>query len=189
MHVYPIILFIHVLAAMGVAAAISLLIHGEVMARRAQSPAELRDIGEKELRTASALKALVPVLAATGLYMAWAAWSLRASWVILALLTLAYLAISGPLLFGRRMQKAIDVALAAGSITPAVRDILGSPLFTVLKHTRVALLVMLIYLMTVKPGLVGTLAALAAALVLGIASARMRSGVRFDSASVAAPDS
>ena len=86
------------------------------------------------------------------------------------------------------MQKAVDVALAAGSITPAVRDILDTP-FTVLKHTRVALLVMLIYLMTVKPGLAGTLAALAAAIVLGVASARMRSGVRIDAASVAAPES
>ena len=41
MHLYSIILFIHVLAAMGVAAAISLLIYGEVMAQKAQSPAEL----------------------------------------------------------------------------------------------------------------------------------------------------
>jgi len=49
--------------------------------------------------------------------------------------------------------------------------------------------VMLIFLMTVKPGLVGTLAALAAALVLGTVSARMRSGVRIDPASVAAPES
>lgn len=185
MPLYSSILFIHVLAAMGVAAAISLLIHGEIMAQRAQSPAELRGVAEKEARTASALKALVPVLALTGLYMAWAAWSLRAPWVILALLTLAYLAISGPLLFGRRMQRAVDMAMAAGSITTAVRDTLEDPMFTVLKHTRVALLVMLIYLMTVKPGLVGTLAALAAALVLGTASARMRSGVRIDPASVA----
>ena len=62
-------------------------------------------------------------------------------------------------------------------------------MFTVLKDTRIALLVMLIYLMTVKPGLVGTLAVLAAALVLGVASARMRSGMRIDAASVAAPES
>jgi len=189
MHLYSIVLFLHVLAAMGVAAAIALLMHGEVMAQRAQSPAELRSVMEKELRTASALKALVPVLAVTGLYMAWAAWSLSAPWVILAFLTLVYLTVSGPLLFGRRMQRAVDTAAAAGSITPAVRDILEHPSFTVLEHTRVALLVMLIFLMTVKPGLVGTLAALAAALVLGTVSARMRSGVRIDPASVAAPES
>ena len=172
-------------AAMGVAAAISLLIYGEVMAQKAQSPAELRSVAEKEARTASALKALVPVLALTGLYMAWAAWSLLAPWVIRALATRAYLALSGPLLFGRRTQRAVDAATAAGSITPAVRDMLDNPMFTVLKDTRIALLVMLIYLMTVKPGLVGTLAALAAALVLGAVSARMRTGMRIDSASVA----
>jgi hypothetical protein len=33
----------------------------------------------------------------TGSYMAWAAWGLRAPWVILAPLTLPYLAVSGPL--------------------------------------------------------------------------------------------
>lgn len=188
MHLYSITLFIHVLAAMGVAAAISLLMLGEVMAQRAQSPAELRSIHDKELRCASALKALVPVLAATGLYMAWAAWSLRAPWVIVGLLTLIYLAVSGPLLFGRRMQRAVDAATAAGSITPTVRAILEDPMFTLLKHTRVALFVMLIFLMTVKPGLVGTVVALAAALVLGAASARLRSGVRIEAETVAAPE-
>ena len=188
MHLYPITLFIHVLSAMGVAAAITLLIHAELSAQRAQSPAELLSAMKRELRTASTLKALVPVLAITGLYMAWSEWSLSAPWVILALFTLAYLAISGPLLFGRRMQRAVDTATAAGSITPAVREILDDPMFTVLKHTRVALLVMLIFLMTVKPGLVGTVGSLAAALVLGSASARMRSGVRMDTASVAAPE-
>jgi hypothetical protein len=188
MHLYSAILFLHVLAAMGVAAAVSQLIHGEIMAQSAHTPAELQSIGTRELRTASALKALVPVLAATGLYMAWAAWSLRAPWVILALLTLAYLAISGPLIFGRRMQRAIDVAQAAGSITPAVRDILHDPMFTMLKHTRVALLVMLIFLMTVKPGLAGTLAGLTAAVVLGAASARMRSNARIGAAGSMAPE-
>ena len=188
MHLYSLLLFIHVTAAMGVISAISLLIVGEVAAQRAKSPAELRSIGEKELRIASVLKALVPVLAATGLYMAWASWGLRAPWVILALLTLIYLAVSGPLVFGRRMQKAIDLAEAAGSITAAARGILEDPMFRVLKHTRVALLVMLVFLMTVKPGLVGTLAALAAAVALGATSARIRVGVRIDAASIAAPE-
>jgi hypothetical protein len=188
MHLYSIVLFVHVLAAMVVVSAISLLMTGEVMAQRAQSPSELRSIGERELRIASVLKALVPVLAATGLYMAWAAWGLRAPWVILALLTLIYLAVSGPLVFGRRMQRAIDLAEAASAITPAVRGTLDDPMFTVAKHTRVALLIMLIFLMTVKPGLAGTLGALAAAVVLGTASARLRSGARLDPASVAAPE-
>lgn len=178
MHLYSILLFAHVLGAMGVVAAISLLMLWEVMAQRAQTTAELQSIGEKQLRCASVLKALVPVLAGTGLYMAWAAWSLRAPWVIAALLTLIYLAVSGPLQFGRRMQRAIDVANEAGSITPAVGEILDDPTFMILKHTRVALLVMLVFLMTVKPGIVGTVCAVAAAIVLGIASARMRSGVR-----------
>jgi len=41
----------------------------------------------------------------------------------------------------------------------------------------------------VKPGLVGTLAALAAAVVLGTLSARLRAGARLDTPSVAAPES
>ena len=85
-------------------------------------------------------------------------------------------------------QRAVDLATAAGSITQAVRDIFEDPMFTMLKHTRVALLVMLIFLMTVKPGLVGTVVAMAAALVLGAASARLRSGVRIEAETVAAPE-
>jgi hypothetical protein len=182
MQPYSIILFVHVLAAMGLVAALSLLILGEATARRAQSPAELLSIGEKELRVASALKALVPVLAVTGLYMAWAAWSMRSPWVVTAFLTTAYLTISGPLVFGRRMQMAMDAATAAGSITPAVRALLDDPTFTMLKRIRIALVILIVFLMTAKPGLVGTLAALAAAVVLGAVSARMKSGVRIDAA-------
>lgn len=190
MQAYPIILFVHILASMGLIACLSLLILGEELADRAQSPAQLDSIGDKQQRVASVLKAIVPVLAVTGLYMAWSAWSILAPWVIVAVLTVAYLTISGPLVFARRMQQARDAAAAAGAITPAVRAILDDPKFAMVKHIRVALVVLLVFLMSTKPPLVGTLMALAAAVVLGAVSARMRSAVRIESAdaSVATPE-
>ncbi|MEP7066024.1 MAG: hypothetical protein ABI889_08340 [Gemmatimonadota bacterium] len=190
MQPYSLILFVHVISSMGMIACLSLLILGEEMARRVQSPAELSSIGDKQLRVASVLKAIVPVLALSGLYMAWSAWSLRAAWVIVAFLALVYLTLSGPLVFAKRMQRARDAAVAAGAITPAVRAILDDPAFAMIKHIRLGLVVMIVFLMTTKPGFVGTLVALGAAVVLGAVSARTRFGVPIDSAkaSVAAPE-
>jgi len=176
---YTLVLFVHVVAAMILIGALSRLMLLERVGFQSQTPAELRAVQEKSERIAVAMKSLVPVLLVTGLYMAWSAWSLSASWVIAALLAFVYLAATGPALFGRRMRQAADLASVEGSITPEVRRLLHDPLLVTMGHIRIALFALLVFLMTNKPGLAGSIGATIAAVVLGAAS-----GMRFSPARV-----
>ena len=177
---YTLVLFVHIISAMILIGALSRLMLLEGVALQSQTPAELRLVQEKSERTGRAMKSLVPVLLASGLYMAWSAWSLSASWVIAALLAFVYLAATGPAVFGRRMRLATDLAASEGAITPAVKRLLHDPLLVTMGHIRIALFALLVFLMTNKPGLAGSIGATIAAVVLGAAS-----GVRFSSVRVA----
>ena len=181
---YTLVLFVHIVAAMILVGALSRMMLLEGVALQSQTPGELRVVQVKSERLAGVMKTLVPVLLVSGLYMAWSAWSLRASWVIAALVAFVYLAATGPAVFGRRMRLATDLAAAEGAITPEVRRLLHDPLLVTMGHIRIALFALLVFLMTNKPGLAGSVGATIAAVVLGAAS-----GVRFSPARVAADPS
>ncbi|MDQ2768223.1 MAG: hypothetical protein M3Y30_13840 [Gemmatimonadota bacterium] len=59
---------------------------------------------------------------------------------------------------------------SAGAITPQVRRLLNDPVIAMLGRIREALLALLVFLMTMKPGLTVTLAAVVGAVALGALS-------------------
>lgn len=170
MELYSAILYAHIVCAMGMAAAVAILMVQEAAARKASTPGELRTILERDERTASFMKAMALVLVASGLYMAHALGSIGAPWVTAALIVFVYLASTGPLVFGRRMRNATEAATSAGAITPAVRQMLNDPVIATMARQRVALLGLLPFLMTTKPGWAVTLAAFVTAPALGALS-------------------
>lgn len=170
MELYSMILFVHVVSGMGMAAALATMITYEVRARGAKTLNELRSVYDAELRMSARMKMLAFLLGTTGLYMARARWSIASAWVIEAIVIFVYLLSSGPLVFGRHMRAAVDAAERAGTITSEVQAILGDRFLATLGRLRVALLALLVFLMTTKPGVAGALAALATALVVAVAS-------------------
>jgi hypothetical protein len=170
MELYSVILYAHIVCAMGMAAGIAILMVGEGAARRASTPGELRTILERDERTASFVKAMALVLVTSGLFMAHTLGRIGAPWVIASLIVFVYLASTGPLVFGRRMRNATAAAASAGAITPAVRQMLNDPVLAMMGRQRVALLALLPFLMTTKPGWGVTLAAFVTALALGALS-------------------
>ena len=174
MELYTVVLFAHIVSGMGMAACLATLVVAEGAARRAQSARELSEIGASNERIATVMKSLALMLFVSGLYMAHARWSFVAPWVIAAVMVFVYLASTGPLVFGRRMRKAVRVAATAGAITPKVRHLLNDPVIEMMGRIRVAFLALLVFLMTAKPGLAVTLAALACAVSLGAVSGIVR---------------
>jgi hypothetical protein len=170
MELYTVILFVHIVSGMGMAAALARIILCEGRARRAKTPGELRDLYATDERVASSMKMLALVLAASGLYMVHAHWSIASAWVIAAIIIFVYLASTGPLVFGRRMRAAVNAAERAGVINSEVRLLLDDPFLATMGRLRVALLALLVFLMTTKPGMAGILVAFVAALALAVAS-------------------
>jgi hypothetical protein len=58
-----------------------------------------------------------------------------------------------------------------GSVSPNLNQLVHDPILTISIHTRVAITLGIVFLMTVKPGLVGSLLTMVVATVLGFTSA------------------
>lgn len=113
------------------------------------------------------------VLVVAGLYMMATAWGISTPWLDVALGGLALmLALSAG--FSTRRLLAIQRALAAlavepnvGSIPPALRRQIDAPPLWIATQIVLAIALGIVFLMTVKPDLFGSLLALAIAIALG----------------------
>lgn len=106
-----------------------------------------------------------------GIYMTATVWG-GVAWIGIAFAAIFLLPILGAAISGRRMA-AIGPVMAAerGTISPTLRQQLADPLLWVSIQVRLAIALGIIFLMTVKPGPVGSLLTIGVAVILGLASA------------------
>jgi hypothetical protein len=172
MNIYTIVLFLHIISAIGVCIGISVLLLGVALLRRAK--------GVEQVRTTLAfVTTAFPIagfsmllLLAAGFYLALSAWSLRTSWIALTLVSLVLMIALVVALIRPRMR-AIVIAtreIPDGSFPSQLSKRIHDPvLFTVLLIQAV-LLLGIIFLMTTKPELSSSIIIMVVALVLGLAS-------------------
>ena len=168
---YSVALFLHVVGALGLVAAVSLEWTSLLHLRRAETAEQSREW----LRVVAGLRRVYPaafvLILLSGFYMTATAWG-GTAWIGVALAVLLLLALVGATLTGVRMP-AIGRAVAAeaGALSPALRHRLRDPILWTSMQTRAALVLGIVFLMTVKPDLGGALLAIGVAAVLGLASA------------------
>jgi hypothetical protein len=170
MDTYRILLFVHVTAALALLATVGGATIGRWLMADAESLEELLRPAECLRHVPTATKLLAAVLMATGLGLAYLRRSLTEPWVLAAVATLVWLAATGARVFQRRFNDAVAAATTAGAVTPDVTRPLHDPMLKRMSGLRVTLFGLLAFLMTVKPTGVGTAAAVATAIALGIAA-------------------
>ena len=172
MNIYTIVLFLHIISAIGVCIGISVLLLGVALLRGAQGVEQVRT-------TLTFVTTAFPIagfsmllLLAAGFYLALTAWSLGTSWIAVTLISLLLMIALGAGLVGPRMRAIVmstresPDGLLPSQLAARIHDPM---LFTVLLIQAV-LLLGIVFLMTNKPSLVGSLIVMAVALVLGLAS-------------------
>jgi hypothetical protein len=171
MNYYSIALFFHIVGALGVFVALGLEWTGLRQIRGATTSEQVRvwmriSNSTRRLGIASMLTILV-----SGFYMMATVWG-GVAWIIVAFWTLVLLVVLGLALTGPRMA-ALGRALATehGTVSPTLQHLANHPLLWISIQTRVAIALGIIFLMTVKPDLGGSLLTIGVALVLGLASA------------------
>ena len=167
---YSLALFFHILAAFGLIAAITLEAVSQRGLRQAASAAAAR----------SALRPLelVPLLGGgsaalilvTGVYMMATAWGLQ-GWIVVALAGLILNAVSGALLTRSRMGRLQPVLAAGGPLSPEAQVTLRDPVLLASLRLRLAVLLGILFLMTVKPSAIVSLGIVLLAAVIGVATA------------------
>ncbi len=171
MNIYSLTLFLHIAGALGFFAAFAVewtglrQIQHVVLADQAQ--AWMRILGGT--RRLGMISMIATVL--TGIYLTARAWG-AVPWIIIALAAVVLL-IAMVTTLTRPRVAALGKALATekGTLSETFHGLANHPLLEISLKTRVAVALGIVFLMTVKPGLVGSLLTMAVAIVIGVVSA------------------
>ena len=171
MNYYSVVLFLHIAGALGFFVALGV----ELVSMRQLVRSTAAEQAHEWMRAAVGVRRLgfvsMMLLLASGFYMMAVA-QVGGAWIIVAFWSLVLLAILAVALSFRRMA-AIGRALTAevGPVSPSLRHELHHPLLWIAIKLRVAIALGIVYLMTVKPELGGSLLAIGIAAALGLAAA------------------
>lgn len=175
MSLYTLALFAHILGVLGVFVGIALDWATILRLRRAQTVALAREVTglvgfQTRLIQISALLLLV-----AGIYMTVTAWDKGTAWILFSLVALIVMgALSGGI-HGRRLAAIRKAAAGAsdGMIPSELQRRMADPVLLISVQTAVMVGLGAVFLMTTKPDWLGSLIALAVAVVLGVLSAQL----------------
>jgi hypothetical protein len=168
MSIYPIALFVHVAGAILLFATLTLegiairLLRAVATAREGASSAAILQVN-RVLGPLSGLGVLVP-----GLYMTLAAWG-WVPWIAVGLAAWALIAVLGAVNGIRILALQRTLGRESGPISGDLQDRIRDPLFVASWSTRAGVALGVVFLMTVKPGLLGALATVVVAAAAGLA--------------------
>lgn len=173
MSIYTIVLFVHIIGAIGYFLSIGswLFILGGL--RRAQRVEEVRALMHVNDLSRAVGGGSGLVLLIAGLYLALSAWSLLTSWILVALSSLILILPTNEVLLAPRtnaLVKQLEREAPEGEISLALSQHIHNPVLWATSQTTAVLLLGIVFLMTTKPDLGGSLIVMAVALVLGLLS-------------------
>ncbi len=169
MTLYAIALFLHILAALGIFSGLALEWTSTMYLLRSSSMDSFREwLGVSGLPQRLGPVSMVVILL-TGFYMMATTWGWVA-WIIVTLAALVLMALLGGILTGRTMRVVGGLVGQGGegALQAVHQQLMDLPIWLSL-FTRTAILMEVIFLMTIKPGWTGSLISLVAAILLGIA--------------------
>lgn len=172
MSLYSFALFLHIVGAMGLFVSLGLEWTSLLNLRRAETTEQAQFAGQGlALVRRLGLISMVTILVA-GVYMMATSWG-GAPWIVVALLSLLLFPLLG-VLGGRRMAvlgQVLGPKAQRGVLSPSLRQQLQHPLILASIQIRTALALGIVFLMTVKPDMAGSIIAIVVAVALGVASA------------------
>ena len=166
---YTVALFVHILGAIGLFVAVSLIIVAFVRMRQASTLEQVREWAAVAHLAGKSLAFIGLVILAPALYMVIIAWGFTAPWVMAALITFLLLAIMGAMVNGRTIERVVAMAQAAepGPVPDRLRTQLLAPRLWLAEAIRLTLLVGIVCLMTIKPDILFSFLILVGMLILG----------------------
>jgi hypothetical protein len=166
---YAVILFLHIVSAMGIFVGLGLEWAATAGLRKADGAAEFR-VSIGALRSLPMLFGFSSVIVLlTGGYLASKIGRAGLSWIVPSLVTLVVLGALGGGLSGRRLRRIREVHLeGAGPVPIGLRTLVQDPLLVASLRVRLALALGIVYLMVAKPPLTPSLVVLGCAAIVGL---------------------
>lgn len=172
MNYYLIAKFVHIVGALGMFVVLGIEWLSLRNLRQAGSTTQIREWmcitgGFQRLWGISMVSILI-----SGFYMMAVA-RMHAAWLIVAFGSLILMAVVAGVLTGRRMKAIRQSLQETEALSPAAGRLLRQPLLWTVLQVRVAVMLGVVFLMTAKPDLTGSLLTMGLAAVLGLVSARL----------------
>jgi len=166
---YPFALFLHIVGAFGLIASVTLEAVGLRGLRQATEADQARTWLAISRRLVIRLApASLGAILVTGLFMTALAWGLK-GWIAVALASLVALAVIGAFGTGMRMARLEPaVSQARGPLTDELRHPLHDPVLVTSLRVRIAIVLGIAFLMTVKPTFIAAVAVVVLAAAIGL---------------------
>jgi hypothetical protein len=186
---YHLALFVHISGAVLFFIGLGLNWLGLNRLRRAERVEQVREVSALLHVLHRLFPISVVLLMGGGLYMTITVWGFALAWLDAALVTLPVLPIVGPLVNGRRLTRIRQAALTQpdGLLAASLRAQTTDPVLVFWSRLVALLGWWVVFLMTLKPDLAGTLAALGVALAMGVLFALLAQRVLRKQPSLSAP--
>lgn len=170
---YQVALFVHILAVIGLFIAMSLEFASMIGMRRAHTVAQVREWISLEAVLGRLFPITAVLILVSGLYLIHEQWGSGTPWSTVSLLLLIALSVSGAVVNGSRLRTIHTTVHAAKeeAISPALAGQIHDPILWTSVQVGAAIAVGIVYLMTLKPDLLGSLVTIAIVIVLGLVSA------------------
>ena len=171
MSLYNLALFFHIVGVLGVFIATAIEIVILFRMRRAQTSAQVREWVSADAPLGAVFSVLTLLILAAGIYMLFNGWNWRLPWVDVSFIALILMNVAGAAINSRRF-KAIHHATGDtvdGPVSVELARQVNDPILWSSVFTISTMLVGIVYLMTLKPGWLGTLVVTVVALALGFA--------------------
>jgi len=184
MDTYHVVLYLHLLSLLLGMAAGAVLLTCLFQLRAARTVEQAAPWGKVAGQVSKLFPVAILGLFGTGAYMTSKLWTWRAHWIVIAIAALVVLVIQGAGI-AERTAKKLEAALHAngpGPIGPEARRLTLHPGLWVAEFTNLGLVLGVVWNMTEKPGLGGSLAAVLIGYAVGAALALL-----FSRASVPQP--
>jgi hypothetical protein len=166
------VLFLHVVGAIGFFMPLGVWLFGLLALRRVGKVEQVRALCRAIFMADPLAVGGILLLAAAGLYMALTTWGITTDWIAVAAVSFILMAPIGPLLVEPRLHAIEAAARKApdGLVSPELARQIRDPFLGTALQTLVALLLGIVFLMTVKPTFPAALVAMLVALAAGLAS-------------------
>ena len=180
MSTYTIVLFLHISGAIGYFISIGTWLFSFSALRRVQRVEQVRALTDLAGRVGPLFGVSVLLILVTGLYMAVTAWGFQTGWIPVGLISLVLIAPLGTALIEPRRRAIERLAREApdGPLPESLERRIHDPILWTALQTVAVLLLGIVFLMTTKPALTGSLIVMAVALALGLASGLLVSRAR-----------
>jgi hypothetical protein len=172
MNIYPFMLFVHIVGAIGTFVGVGVWLFAALALRRAQQVGQVRAL--TSLIQPSGVLAIVSILllGGAGFYMAITVWGERATWIIVATISFVLLAPFGVFVIDPRLRALAKAAATTpdGPLPDAVAVRARDPLVGIGLSLYICVLLGIVFLMTTKPSTGVAILVMGVATVLGLAS-------------------